>query len=122
MAIRYRERQHLFTLLPIKGITVRCYETGTDNRGATTYVIDVRHHGRDVFGGNAGGEALTGAFAPSWTSDGKQARRGVLSHVAMKPGDTDREFFKDYTPEQIEFVERYGEELSLVAMDRYGEE
>jgi hypothetical protein len=37
----------------------------------------------------------------------------------MKPGDTDPDYFKDYTPEQIAFVEKYGEELDCVRQFRY---
>ena len=39
----------------------------------------------------------------------------------MKPGDTDSEFFEDYTPAQIDFVTQYGEEICMIAYDRHGE-
>jgi hypothetical protein len=44
--------------------------------------------------------------------DGDEAKELVCSLIAMKPGDTDREFFDSYTPEQLSFVKEYGEELS----------
>jgi hypothetical protein len=53
--------------------------------------------------------------------DGDYAKAAVMGLFALKPGDTDDEFFADYTPEQLAFVERYGEELSIVARERYGE-
>jgi hypothetical protein len=54
-----------------------------------------------------------------YSLDGINAKELVLSLVAMKPGDTDPDYFKDYTPEQIVFVEKYGEELDCVRQFRY---
>jgi hypothetical protein len=57
-----------------------------------------------------------------WTSlDGKEARELVLSLLSMKPGDTDPEYFASYTPAQLAFASRYGEELDMVRMDRFGD-
>ena len=57
-----------------------------------------------------------------WTAiDSDDAKALVLSLVAMKPGDTDAEFFESYTPGQLAFVSAFGEELSMVAFDRFGE-
>ncbi len=54
-------------------------------------------------------------------TDSDDAKELVLSLLAMRPGDTDSDYFASYTPEQLEFATSYGEELSLVALDRYGE-
>ncbi len=54
-------------------------------------------------------------------TDSDDAKELVLSLLAMKPGDTDEDYFASYTPEQLEFATSYGDELSLVALDRYGE-
>ena len=54
------------------------------------------------------------------TIDGPMARETVLSLFAMKPGDTDRDYFSAYTPEQLEWAVANGEHLSMVAEDRYG--
>jgi hypothetical protein len=53
--------------------------------------------------------------------DGEDAKELVLSLLAMKPGDTDEDYFAGWTQAQLDFASRYGEELSLTAMDRYGE-
>lgn len=51
-----------------------------------------------------------------------QCRKNWSSYLfALKPGDTDSDFFADYTPEQLDWVTANGEELSLIALDRYGE-
>lgn len=52
--------------------------------------------------------------------DGPKAKEAVLSLFAMKPGDTDPEFFENYTSDQLAFVNRWGEELSMLAAERYG--
>lgn len=57
-----------------------------------------------------------------WTSiDGKEARELVLSLLSMKPGDTDSEYFASYKPHQLDFASTYGEEVSMVRYDRFGD-
>jgi hypothetical protein len=56
------------------------------------------------------------------TIDGRYAREAVLSALAVKPGDTDSDYFEDYTPEQLEWTSAHGEDLSLEAAGRYGDE
>lgn len=55
------------------------------------------------------------------TIDGDDAKESVMSLFAMKPGDTDSDYFEVYTERQLEWVSTYGEELSCEAMGRYGE-
>jgi hypothetical protein len=49
--------------------------------------------------------------APSHTIDGDQSVAGLLAFIALKPGDTDREYFEDYTAAQLEFANEHGENL-----------
>lgn len=103
---------------------IRTHGNGYDERGAMKYLIHVRHNGQTVFGidaGGPGGAVLCGAHSPMWTCDGIDAKRSSLTHVAMKIGDTDREFFADYSADQLDFVNTYGAELYMVAHVRYGE-
>jgi hypothetical protein len=60
--------------------------------------------------------------SPSDSDDGKMARKYATELVSIRPGDTDPEFFKDYTADQLHFAEYYGEELSCMAMMRYGDD
>jgi len=53
--------------------------------------------------------------------DGKAAKEAVLSTLAMKPGDTDPDYFADYREVQLAFADAFGEELYMVKCDRYGE-
>jgi hypothetical protein len=47
--------------------------------------------------------------------DGAEAREHAVAWLAVKPGDTDADFFADMDPLEIEFREQYGEELSMIA-------
>lgn len=58
-----------------------------------------------------------------WTAiDSDAAKALVLSLVAMKPGDTDSDYFEHYTPDQLDFARAYGEEISLTKEERFGED
>lgn len=54
--------------------------------------------------------------------DDNSAKELVTATIAMKPGDTNDEFFESYTPEQLAWVTRYGEELSCESQARYCDE
>lgn len=104
-------------------VEVDTFTNGFDNRGATRYQLHVKHAGKVIFNVNdPQGAELYGAHSPSWTSDGKDAKRASLTHLAMKPGDTDSEFFSSYTADQLAWVEQYGEEIYMIAIYRYGED
>ena len=45
--------------------------------------------------------------------DSPEAAGGLLGFLCLKPGDTDADYFKDYTPEQLRFVEQHGDELYM---------
>lgn len=38
----------------------------------------------------------------------------------MKPGDTDAEFFENYTEEQLDFVSTNSDEIAMLSESRYG--
>ena len=54
--------------------------------------------------------------------DGIEAKERVMSLFAMRPGDTDAEFFEHYTDDQLSWVTRYGEELGAEREARYCDE
>lgn len=51
--------------------------------------------------------------------DDDEAKELVMSLFAMRPGDTDPEYFASYTAEQLAWVERNGEELGVEREYRY---
>lgn len=96
-----------------KMVTLRVTHAGYDDRGATKYRCYQSVDGKPM-------AVLWGAFSPSMTDDGKAAKYAVLTHAALKPGDTDAEFFADYTEEHQAFVVEHGEDLFCQAEMRYG--
>ena len=62
-------------------------------------------------------------FGPSpmhgWDSD--DSVKALMSFLTLRKGDTDAEYFKDYSPTQFEFSEQYAEALSLEVYSRFGE-
>lgn len=41
----------------------------------------------------------------------------LLMFLSLKPGDTDKEYFENYTQEQLDFANKHGEYLSLLASE-----
>lgn len=54
--------------------------------------------------------------------DGIYAKEAVASCIAMKPGDTDEDYFAKYTEEQRKFAELFGEELQMQISCRWHDE
>ena len=48
--------------------------------------------------------------------------RGLLSFLTCRPGDTDAEYFASYTPAQLDYCDKYAEELSYAVACRFGED
>jgi len=55
--------------------------------------------------------------SPLHAIDSDTATRAVLSFLCLRPGDTSRDFFDSYTPEQMAFARGDAEQLSLYAID-----
>lgn len=56
-------------------------------------------------------------FVPGVCDDGGAAT-GLLGFLTLKPGDTDEEYFDDYTPEQLDWCQSGDcEELALLVYD-----
>lgn len=81
--------------------------------------VEVRHRGRVIF---PRGALYCGApRCGGWTSDGDRMRELVCDLVAMRPGDTDSDYFEGYSAEQLEWAAKWSDTIRLAAMDRYGE-
>ncbi len=125
---RYPETERpLFTLrLTISGgcrVTIRAFEGPHDGRNHTTLFCElwkgsIRRGARPLFNR----EQFTVGIPGHQTIDGDYAKAAVLSLFALKPGDTDSDFFADYSEAQLSFVECHGEEIAMIQFDRYGED
>lgn len=74
-----------------------------------------------------GGREVVWSPGQSWvgmpghqTIDGRAAKEAILHAVSMKPGDTDEDFFADWTGAQRSFGETWGEEIGLISEERFG--
>jgi len=55
--------------------------------------------------------------SPMHAIDSDECLRALLGFLTLKPGDTDDEYFSNYTKDQMAFAEGDAEELSLWAID-----
>jgi hypothetical protein len=55
--------------------------------------------------------------SPQHAIDSDDAVRSAIDAVAIRPGDTDDEFFDSYSPEQLAFANEHGEELMMYSID-----
>lgn len=98
-------------------IVVHVYDDlGWDDAGRIRIYLEVRQSGKVIFPRGQLYGALHG------TSDGIRAREHALAILEMKPGDTDAEYFDGYTPEQLAWATRYGDEISCIRQERYCDE
>jgi len=103
-----------------KRLTVRAFESSKQQYISphTRLDLEARYDGKVLF---PLGALYIGV--PSHHSiDSDAAKRSALGCFALKPGDTDADFFEDYTREQLAWVSAHGEELSLIVYDRFGED
>lgn len=97
--------------------TLRMWDTGrTDRRGQSLLAYELRAAGHTLFRG----EDFAGS--PLHADDSDATVAALLGFLTLRPGDTDREYFADYTPEQLAFVEAHAEHLSFEAQKRFGDE
>lgn len=100
-------------------ITITAYDDlvpGWDPAGRVRLTCEVRHGSTVVF---PKGQLTCALHA---ASDGIGAKELVMALVAMRPGDTDADYFADYTPEQLAWVTEHGEALSCEREARYCDE
>lgn len=91
--------------------TLSLYSLGRDDkRGKEKLGYKLTHNGRVVF---EGGDLFA---SPLHGIDSDAAAGACIHFLSLKPGDTDAEYFEKYTPEQLAFAEKYGDDLSLWAM------
>ena len=86
--------------------------TRTDWRGQTR--LGYRFHDRNgavLFEG----EDFCGS--PMHADDSDETLRALLGFLTLKPGDTDRDYFDDYTEDQMDFAQTDAEALAVYAME-----
>jgi hypothetical protein len=102
-------------------VVIRAYDHNARLQDSHNRVdIEVRHDGEVIF---PLGQLYVGIpKSGGHSTDGTYSKEAVLSCVAMKPGDTDAEYFVDYTPAQLDWINEHGEALGMEREFRYCDE
>jgi hypothetical protein len=93
----------------------------TDSRGSTTVGYRLVEH--TVAGKTHvlfAGEDYHGS--PMDASDSDANVRGLMEFLTLKPGDTDEEYFANYTPAQMAFAETHAETLNAELSQKFPNE
>lgn len=59
--------------------------------------------------------------SPMDAVDSDSTVRGIMGFLTLKRGDTDADYFRNYTPRQLEWRDAEAEELQMTVYDRLGE-
>jgi hypothetical protein len=106
--------------------TLRLYDTGeTDWRGVPNLAYTLSMRTPPPHGNGSKVVLFEGEDycpSPSTAIDSDASIAGLLGFLTLHPGDTDREYFAEYTKAQLEFCEHHAEILSCYCHDRFGEE
>jgi hypothetical protein len=116
-----KDPSHLFTLRvrPDKSgqtIIIHAFDANhVDSTGHNGIEVEVRHAGKTIF---PRGQLYCGT-SRYVAVDSIAARELVLSLVAMRPGDTDSDYFADYSADQLDWASEHGEIIGAVREYRY---
>ena len=59
--------------------------------------------------------------SPLHAIDSDETMAGIMGFLTLRHGDTDREYFDGYTPEQLDFCSQHAEVLASEVSRRFGE-
>lgn len=92
--------------------TLSLYETGKRDE-YNKHVLGYRfsHKGEVIFQGE------DYHCSPCHAPDSDASVYELLSFFALRPGDTDPDYFKNYTRKQRQFRDKYADELNLLVID-----
>ena len=60
--------------------------------------------------------------SPLHAIDADQTMAALLGFLTLRPGDTDREYFANYSADQLAYCDQYAEALSCEVDARFGED
>lgn len=102
----------LLTVWRNNGFTLRLWNTYTRVDGKQQLAYELKDGRKVIFEGND-------FYAPGdWAWDLKTCVYSLLVFLSLQEGDTDSEYFDNYTPEQIAWRDSSrGEELQMIVFD-----
>jgi hypothetical protein len=59
---------------------------------------------------------------PMYAIDSDQTVAALMGFLTLRPGDTDRDYFANYTPAQLDFCSQHAEALSAEVFARFGDD
>jgi hypothetical protein len=59
--------------------------------------------------------------SPMHAIDSNDCCAAIMCFLTLRPGDTDTEYFANYTPEQLEYCNQHAEALSCAIQDKWPE-
>jgi hypothetical protein len=83
----------------------------TDEYHKSILAYEFSDNGRVIF------EGEDFACSPMHAIDSDECIAGLLAFLSLRPGDTDREYFDSYTPEQMAWCEDRAEELGMIQIE-----
>jgi hypothetical protein len=90
------------------GFRLELYDLNTRDRdGKWTLGYEFYHHDALIF------EGEDFYASPLHAVDSDATVAGLLTFLSLRPGDTDPDYFADYTEEQLAWAREWGETLSL---------
>jgi hypothetical protein len=131
----YQDHQHLRTVefapyrqgIGLPTFTLRMWDTYRRESGYGKSVLgyELRMHAHPIGKRTVTTVLFTGEdmhCSPMIAIDSDEAIAHLMSFLTLRPGDTDREHFDNYTPEQMDYAESHGECLSFDAYVRFDPE
>ena len=93
-------------------LRISVWDTGRHDRRGQSYLgYSLKHGDEELFTG----EDFAGS--PLHADDSETTLAALLGFLTLRPGDIDAEHFESYTAHRLTWVERFGEEVSLIAHD-----
>lgn len=107
--VRLKTRAHKYTLNVFDTYT-------TDSLGKSRLAYVLKQDGRVLF------EGSDFCCSPLHCINSDECMNSLLGFLTLKPGDTDKEYFAEYTVDQMAFAEGDAEYLSYEVMSRFDKE
>ena len=92
-------------------VTVEMWYSHKSHDGRDRLAYRLLDEGKVIFEGDEFGPS------PSFAWDSDDSVMALLSFLTLQPGDTDEEYFQDYTPEQLEWIA--GDSAEELRMRKY---
>jgi hypothetical protein len=98
---------------PIFSLTI--WDTGQRDGRGRTYIGYRLKMGKTVL---FEGEDFAGS--PMHGDDSDDNVKALMSFLTLKPGDTDAEYFEQYTEEQLAYCRQHADSLNMEVLARFG--